>query len=815
MSTEPTGQDAKAENQADRDADLSALDPSQEVDATIGFDSSASHSRNAESQPFTKQHRDLAFASVLLGSGNLTERQLALAVVNWTAHGHQSLSEHLLNEGLLRSEQLKSLTAAADRKIARSSNDLSRHSDLKNTLREREILKSLDASGRLSKLLGVADATVLSPDEIQSRKIGARYTLLRLLGQGGIGKVWLARDENLRRYVAVKEIKQDVISSDQALAHFRREAEITGQLEHPGIVPVYQYGTDETTGNSFYVMRFLGKRTLQDAISEYHERREAGNAEPMLMHRLLTAFVNVCQALAHAHSHHVIHRDLKPENIAIDSFGQVVLLDWGLAKINDETGMYEVNGQSEPGDLHSVGSTHAGRVLGTPLYMAPEQAAGRLDEVDELSDVFGLGGILYAILTGEAPHEKNIESIQAPNRGRDIFSAIVANKITPPMARVSTVPPELDAICMRALSSKRYLRYDSATALAEDIERYRAGSPVSTYHPPLKKRLTGWMSAHPTLTQLTLLMMAIALLGGILVGMGAKRGRAALQQARYESLTQFAHELDLNLQFEAQELVQDIRFITDFPLMRAITISQQPELDPDVVLDSTIKVSEVTPEEWLERHGLLLDGLLEANPTYLMASTVRFKPPNMTELVRSERLTPGMRARRVPSQRLYSGENPDSDDKMPGLIPGQVLITTADKLPDNVPTRNRSPLVLVAVCPVFDTAGVLFGINVIELDLQDRLENLFLSSARDEIEVLVTDSKGNIVLQHRKGDSPNNLEDQDAVAQDSQLSKLFDGALTRSHYGDGKSMHAVLVRLGGEESDAEIGIITRIAQASD
>lgn len=120
-------------------------------------------------------------------------------------------------------------------------------------------------------------------------------------------------------------------------------------------------------------MRFMGKRTLQDAITEYHERREAGNEDELLKHRLITSFVNVCQAVAHAHSRKVIHRDLKPENIAIDSFGQIVLLDWGLSKINEETGMYEVKGEAELGDLHNIGSPHAGRVLGTPLYMAPEQ----------------------------------------------------------------------------------------------------------------------------------------------------------------------------------------------------------------------------------------------------------------------------------------------------------------------------------------------------------------------------------------------------------------------------------------------------------
>ena len=155
------------------------------------------------------------------------------------------------------------------------------------------------------------------------------YRLIRKIGQGGLGRVWLAYDESLKRYVAIKEISGN--DTPTAVERFDREAIITGRLEHPGIVPIYQLGTEESTGKSFYVMRFLGKTTLHDAIMEYHERRAEGDDDPMLIRRLLDDFVNACQALGHAHSRQVIHRDLKPENIAIDSFGQVIVIDWGIA----------------------------------------------------------------------------------------------------------------------------------------------------------------------------------------------------------------------------------------------------------------------------------------------------------------------------------------------------------------------------------------------------------------------------------------------------------------------------------------------------
>ncbi len=198
----------------------------------------------------------------------------------------------------------------------------------------------------------------------------------------------------------------------ELLDRFHKEAEITGRLEHPSIVPIYQLGEDETTGEAFYAMRFLGKRTLQDSINEYHERSREGDEDPMLLRHQLTAFVAVCQAIGHAHSRQVIHRDLKPENVAIDSFGQVIVIDWGLAKVLDET-LVESHEATTLSDHDNVDDTLDGQVLGSPLFMAPEQAAGRLDEVDERTDIYGLGAILYSILTGYAPHQKSYERCTA------------------------------------------------------------------------------------------------------------------------------------------------------------------------------------------------------------------------------------------------------------------------------------------------------------------------------------------------------------------------------------------------------------------
>ncbi len=284
---------------------------------------------------------------------------------------------------------------------------------------------------QVCRMLGIAIASQAA-DEEAPRQAMAEYTIVRRLGIGGLGSVWLARDQTLKRLVAIKEVNERGAESPTALARFRREAEITGQLEHPNIVPVYQSGEDTHNHHPFYVMRFVGKKSLSDAIDDYHTRREAGLADLVELHRLLNAFLSVCQAVAFAHSRGVLHRDLKPENVALGNFGQVIVLDWGLAKRTDDADW----GDSSPNEISggsTVEHTTAGQVLGTPHYMSPEQAAGRVDCMDERTDVYGLGATLFAILTGYAPHE-------ASQAGSSRSAA--APSSTPPL---STIPRRASA----------------------------------------------------------------------------------------------------------------------------------------------------------------------------------------------------------------------------------------------------------------------------------------------------------------------------------------------------------------------------------
>jgi PAS domain S-box-containing protein len=294
----------------------------------------------------------------------------------------------------------------------------------------------------------------------------ARYTRTQLHATGGIGRVWLARDRQLERDVALKELLPDQSGNAVFRARFLREARITGQLEHPGIVPVYELSQRADTQEPFYTMRFVKGRTLRDAALEYHRRRGEGVADSLEFLGLLNAFVVVCKTVAYAHSRGIIHRDLKGQNVIVGDFGEVVVLDWGLAK---ELGRPSPDGAGRParveGKADDLDLTLDGETVGTPPYMAPEQALGRLDLIKERTDVYGLGAMLYYILAGKAPF--------AGNTTQEILHKVQTEPPLAPDQCCPDVPPTLQAACLRALSKKPADRFASASELAQEVEQWQ------------------------------------------------------------------------------------------------------------------------------------------------------------------------------------------------------------------------------------------------------------------------------------------------------------------------------------------------------
>ncbi|CAN5435292.1 hypothetical protein BH11MYX1_BH11MYX1_41830 [soil metagenome] len=322
-------------------------------------------------------------------------------------------------------------------------------------------------SSEMAPTVAAAMDTASSPttpfsvgDEPRPHTIAStRYELGELLGQGGMGEVLSARDRQIGREVAVKRIRSSSPSADQ-LARFVREALLQGRLEHPAVVPVHDLAVD-AQGQPFFVMKRLNGVVMSDilntaAVDDHVKRR-----------RLLRAFADVCLAVEFAHSKGIVHRDLKPANITLGDFGEVYVLDWGIARmIVDEA---EVLRPSQRGLELTTGETRAGTVLGTPAYMAPEQLTG--DAVGPAADIYALGCILYEIVAGVPLH-----------RVRRTHASIV----DPVDARPSLVretAPELDNLCERATAVEPTQRLATARILFTATSRPMWASTASTTSP--------------------------------------------------------------------------------------------------------------------------------------------------------------------------------------------------------------------------------------------------------------------------------------------------------------------------------------------
>jgi serine/threonine-protein kinase len=280
----------------------------------------------------------------------------------------------------------------------------------------------------------------------------SRYKLGDLLGQGGMGEVLSARDERIGREVAVKRIRSNDPGAEE-LARFVREALVQGRLEHPAVVPVHDLGVDRE-GRPFFVMKRLAGTVMSDTL----KTAEAG--DPATRRRLLHAFADVCLAVEFAHTRGIVHRDLKPSNIMLGDFGEVYVLDWGIARtVRDE----EVEARPSQADLQlSTGETRAGTILGTPAYMAPEQLLG--ERVGAPADVYALGCILFEIIAGVPLHRER----------RTLASASEPVDARPSRRRPET-PPELDAICEHATHVDPAKRVASARALGDAVQAYLDG----------------------------------------------------------------------------------------------------------------------------------------------------------------------------------------------------------------------------------------------------------------------------------------------------------------------------------------------------
>lgn len=309
---------------------------------------------------------------------------------------------------------------------------------------------------------------------------GDRYQIQDYYESGGLGVLYKAVDKELGRAILVKTVLPHVGLLENTRRTFEREAQITGQLEHPGIVPVYGFGRDET-GRPYYAMKFVRGETLTCAIQRFHAASpgKIWHERAIEFHKLLGSFVAVCRTIAFAHSRCIVHRDLKPDNIMLGDYGEVLVIDWGLAKTVEETDSAHASSQRS---LSANAAPFVSReaVKGTPAYMSPEQAAGG-NSVGVASDIFSLGATLFELLSGQRPFSD--QSTEA------ILGHLQAGEI-PRLGEVkSRLPGALIAICEKAMCALPEQRYADSESLALDIERYLADEPVIAWREPTSMRI--------------------------------------------------------------------------------------------------------------------------------------------------------------------------------------------------------------------------------------------------------------------------------------------------------------------------------------
>jgi len=313
----------------------------------------------------------------------------------------------------------------------------------------------------LDEILGAWLASLEGgPDSPQGQPPDSRrYRLGPAIGRGGVGVVRLAFDPEIGRPVALKTLIAGPIADTREVGRFLAEARVTGQLDHPTIVPVHELGR-LPDGPPYYTMKLVQGRTLHDVLQGLRDRNEAVEQEFGRV-RLLHAFVQVCAGIGYAHAKGVVHRDLNPNNIMLGAHGEVLVMDWGLSKVRGDE--IRRSGDDAP-------RTVEGQVMGTPTYMAPEQALGRVDEIDARTDVYSLGAILYEILTHQPPF-----SGETPLA---VLAKVTGWSLVPPRLRAPDleIPEELEQICLRALAKERAHRYASASELRRDLEKFLEGA---------------------------------------------------------------------------------------------------------------------------------------------------------------------------------------------------------------------------------------------------------------------------------------------------------------------------------------------------
>lgn len=484
--------------------------------------------------------RNLLTGILGLQTGLYSQSQLIQAMQTWVFHKDRNIEAILVEQHALEPAQRDFLAQLVEQYLRVSNADpqaalskLPAEPALANSL------QSIEDPDLTSSIINLRSKTtpnseneqrVVDLDETKTHDRNppvddARYKVLRPHAKGGLGKVSVAEDKQLHREVALKQIKEEFANNEESRVRFLVEAEVTGQLEHPGIVPVYSLGFSES--GPFYAMRFIRGESLKQTIESLYQQKPQISPRDFLLaiRKLVKRLIDAGNALDYAHSRGVLHRDVKPSNIMLGKYGETLLVDWGLAK----SGAYrEEKSKDEPTVVPLSGDssteTRMGSVVGTISYMSPEQARGRLDLLGPWSDVYSLGATLYCILTGQPPLSGSTEE--------ELLDKVQSGEITPACQVNPLVPKAIQAICGKAMAHKIEDRYKTVHEFIDDLELWLADEPISIYQEPFIERLLRTCRRHKTAVSVSAAITIAAIAGSILLHFVTQYQNAQLKIAR-------------------------------------------------------------------------------------------------------------------------------------------------------------------------------------------------------------------------------------------------------------------------------------------
>jgi eukaryotic-like serine/threonine-protein kinase len=442
----------------------------------------------------------LLFGLLALQNGVISRQHLVAAFAKWTSDKSLPLDQILVADQAVSASTCETLKQLVELHIQHHEGDPQKSlmalsgSDLPGVRADLARLQDADLHQSIASM-PVHDAWETQMQTVGNpTSRGGRFRVLRPLpgARGGMGEISVATDEELGRQVALKQILPDKADDEYFRQKFQVEAEITGNLEHPGIVPIYGLGRS-LDGRPYYAMRLVRGDNLSTRIKQFHEWSKPGDFNSVEFRTLIDRLVDVAQAIRYAHSRGVLHRDLKPGNILAGEYGETLVIDWGLARLpRAEEALAQSTDEGIDGKAplnirsgSNLDATIQGGQLGTVGYAPPEQLNGRVDLISERSDVYGLGAILYQILTGRPPLDR-----QGPDRNfAEVIRDTIEGRIVPPRQVHPSIPKPLSAICLKALQREPAERYDSAAAFLDDLERWKADQPIAAAPDSLADRL--------------------------------------------------------------------------------------------------------------------------------------------------------------------------------------------------------------------------------------------------------------------------------------------------------------------------------------